>query len=118
MAMKLQVKATFKITSWNENPIHASDGLPKLTRASVTQSFEGDITGQGIVEYLMSYRDDGSATYAGILRVVGAMSGRSGSFVLVGEGSYSNDKGEAVMNWRGAPGSGTGGPARAQGARG
>src|SRR5262249_60611133 len=117
MAMKLQVKATFKITSWNENPIHASDGLPKLTRASVTQSFEGDITGQGIVEYLMSYRDDGSATYAGILRVVGAMSGRSGSFVLVGEGSYSNDKGEGGRTWRGAPRPGNDGPGRRRGRR-
>jgi hypothetical protein len=106
--MSHQAKAAFKITTWNETPIHAGDGLPKLTRASVTQSLEGDITGQGTVEYLMSYRADGSASYVGIQRVVGTLAGRSGSFVLVGEGSYSHGKGEALMTWRVATGSGTG----------
>jgi hypothetical protein len=106
--MKHQAKATFKITSWNETPIHEGDGLPKLTRASVTQSIEGDIAGLGTVEFLMSYRADGSATYVGVQRVVGTLAGRSGSFVLVGEGSYSHVKGEAIMNWRVATGSGTG----------
>ena len=106
--MSHHAKATFKITSWNENPIHAREGLPKLTQASVTQSFEGGITGEGTIEYLMSYRDDGSASYAGLLRVVGTLDGRSGSFVLLGHGDYDQGAGRATMTWSVVPGSGTG----------
>ena len=50
-------QATFRITSWNEQPIHATAGLPKLAQASVTQSLAGDITGEGTIMYVMSYRD-------------------------------------------------------------
>ena len=106
--MPSQAKATFTITSWKETPIHAGDGLVKVTQASVTQSIEGDLIGQGTIEFLMSYREDGSATYVGIQRVVGTLGGRSGAFVLLGEGAYEQSKGTATIVWRVAPGSGTG----------
>src|SRR5262245_14492051 len=102
-----QAKATFKIASWNETPIHPGEGL-KLTQASVTQTLEGDVTGQGTIEYLMSYAEDGSATFVGVQRVVGSLAGRSGTFVLLGRGSYDPRAGEATMTWSVAPGSGTG----------
>ena len=101
-------KATFTIKSWNETPIHSAEGLPKLTQASVTQALEGDITGEGTIEYIMSYREDGSASYVGLQRVVGTLGGRSGSFVLLGEGGYEQGEGKATITWRVAPGSGTG----------
>lgn len=106
--MSRQARATFKITGWNETPIHAGDGLVKVTQASVTQSIEGDLNGQGTIEFLMSYREDGSATYVGIQRVVGTLAGRSGAFVLLGEGAYDQGEGIATIHWRVAPGSGTG----------
>lgn len=101
-------KATFTIKSWNENPIHAVDGLAKLTQASVTQTLEGDLAGEGTIEFLMSYREDGSASYVGLQRVVGTLGGRSGSFVLTGHGSYDQSAGLATITWSVAPGSGTG----------
>jgi Protein of unknown function (DUF3224) len=105
--MSQHAKAMFRIQSWKENPILPDEGL-KLSQASVTQSIEGDIAGQGTIEYLMSYREDGSASYVGLQRVVGTLGGRSGSFVLLGHGGYDHVAGKATMTWSVAPGSGTG----------
>src|SRR5262249_9549076 len=80
--------ATFALTSWNETPCNEMPGAPKLTRVSATKAYEGEIIGEGKVEYLMIYRDDGSATFTGLERVVGAVRGRSGSFVLQHNGSF------------------------------
>ncbi|HKQ57690.1 MAG TPA: DUF3224 domain-containing protein [Candidatus Eisenbacteria bacterium] len=103
-----QAKATFKIKNWDEKPVQQVEGLPKVTHASVTQSFEGDIQGEAAIEYVMSYRDDGSASYVGLQRVIGTLGGRKGSFVLLGRGGYEQTQGKATMTWSVAPGSGTG----------
>src|ERR1700738_5040456 len=64
--------------------------MPKLTRASVIKSYQGDITGEGKVEYLMVYRDDGSASFVGLEREVGSVGGRSGSFVFQHSGAFKD----------------------------
>src|SRR5207253_8147354 len=64
--------------------------LPKLTRATVTKTFSGDIAGEGHVEYLMMYRSDGSATFVGLKRVVGRVAGKAGSFVLQRTGVFES----------------------------
>src|SRR5205809_3547948 len=71
---------TWDEKTWDGKPANEVSGA-KLTRASVTNSFHGDIEGEGTLEYLMTYRDDGSASYVGLERVVGSVGGRSGSFV-------------------------------------
>src|SRR5262245_50418511 len=81
-------------------------GLPKLTRASVTKSYQGDITGEGKLEYLMMYRDDGSASFLGLERVVGSVGSRSGSFVLQHSGIFKG--GVATVTLLVVPDSGTG----------
>jgi len=80
--------ARFTIGSWNEKPWREEPGLPKLTRASVTRTFTGDLDGEGQVEYLMVYRSDGSATFVGLEHVVGRIGGRTGSFVLQRTGVF------------------------------
>ena len=82
------------------------NGMPKLTRASVVKSYQGDITGEGKLEYLMMYRDDGSASFVGLERVVGSVGGRSGSFVLQHSGTFK--AGVATVTLIVVPGSGTG----------
>jgi Protein of unknown function (DUF3224) len=37
--------------TWVEKPYSEGQDLPKLTRAAVTKTFTGDITGDGHVEY-------------------------------------------------------------------
>jgi hypothetical protein len=62
--------------------------MPKLTRASVTKVFTGDIEGEGQVEYLMMYRGDGSASFVGLERVVGRIGAKTGTFVLQRTGVF------------------------------
>lgn len=104
--MKKQVNARFAINSWDEKPYHEGQDLPKLTRASVTKTFTGDLEGEGQVEYLMMYRSDGSATFVGLERVTGRLAGKAGSFVLQRTGVFEG--GQAKESYLVVPGSGTG----------
>jgi hypothetical protein len=105
--MGTHANGTFKIESWDEQPYVEVDGGGKLTRASVSQSFSGDIEGDGDVQWLMCYRPDDTADFVGLQRIVGRIGDRSGSVVLVQTaGSYDGQvaKGELSV----VPGSGTG----------
>jgi hypothetical protein len=105
-SMRKQAKATFGIISWDEKPYSEKEGSPKLTRASVTKSYQGDIEGEGKVEYLMMYRSAGSASFMGLERVIGSIGGRSGSFVLQHTGTFED--GVAKVTLSVVSGSGTG----------
>jgi hypothetical protein len=89
--MSRRAAGDFELKTWNEHPFGAVDGGPKLTRASVTNAYAGDIEGEGTLEYLMVYRDEEHASFVGFERVVGRVGGRSGSFVLRHEGTYEGD---------------------------
>jgi hypothetical protein len=114
--MTKTAKGRFAIKSWDEKPYSEDAELPKLTRASVVKTLTGDIEGIGQVEYLMMYREDGTATFVGLERVTGKLDGRNGSFVLQRTGafegglakeSYSVVAGSATGDLRGLAGSGS-----------
>ena len=86
--MSERATATFRVTGWDEEPYDEIADAPKLTRASVTKTFAGDIEGSSTVEYLMMHRSDGSADFVGYERIVGRVGGRSGSFVFKHEGTF------------------------------
>ena len=98
--------ARFAIKSWDEKPYSEGHDQPRLTRATVTKKFTGDIEGESHVEYLMMYRSDGSASFVGLERFVGGIAGKSGSFVLQRTGQFEN--GVAKESYSVIPGSGTG----------
>jgi hypothetical protein len=98
--------ARFAIKSWDEKPYSEHEGQPRLTRASVTKSYTGDIEGEGQIEYLMMYRGDGSASFVGLERIVGRIVGKSGTFVLERKGVF--ESGQAKESYVVIPGSGTG----------
>ena len=98
--------ARFAIKNWGEKPWSEGQDLPKLTRASVTKTFTGDIEGEGQVEYLMMYRSDGSAVVVGLERVVGRIGGKAGTFVLQRIGVFEG--GQAKETYSVVPGSATG----------
>ena len=104
--MRSLAQSQFAITSWDEKPYSEGGDLPRLTRASVTKAYTGDITGEGQVEYLMMYRPDGTATFVGLERVTGTLAGRTGSFVLQRTGVF--EQGVAKESYAVVPGSGTG----------
>src|SRR5262249_57634077 len=54
---------------------------PVLTRIHVEESFSGDITGDGAVEFLQAAHADGSASFVGIERVTGELGGPRGTFL-------------------------------------
>ena len=98
--------ARFAIKSWDEKSYSEGQDRPRLTRASVTKSYTGDIEGEGEVEYLMMYRSDGSATFVGLERVVGRMDGKIGTFVLQRTGIF--ESGQAKESYSVIPGSASG----------
>jgi Protein of unknown function (DUF3224) len=99
------VNGGFKVASWTEDAYDERDGR-KLTRASVTQRFEGDIAGEGSAEWLMAYQPDGTARFVGLQLVDGELAGRRGTFVLETSGEF--DGGMARWEASVVPGSPTG----------
>jgi uncharacterized protein DUF3224 len=97
--------ATFELKRWDEKPYDEIDGGPKLTRASVLYAFDGELVGEGRLEYLMTYLPDASAVFAGYQRFVGRIAGREGSFIFQHGGRFA--AGVATDTWRVVPGSGT-----------
>jgi Protein of unknown function (DUF3224) len=97
----------FKVADWDEKHYAELENGGKLTRASVKQSFSGDIEGEGAVEWLMCYRPDQTADFIGLQHIAGRIGGREGSFVLLHSGGTFDGK-EARGALSVVPGSGTG----------
>lgn len=95
--MGTAINATFAVESWDEQPFDEATGLPKLTHASVTKRFSGDIDGESATEWLMAYNDDGSATFVGMERIKGAVAGRTGSLVLQHVGTFQDGAARAEL---------------------
>jgi hypothetical protein len=91
VTMKPQAMATFQIKSWDETPYLELPDAGKLTRAHVVYTYEGDIQGEGTMEYLMVYPAQSNASFAGLEYVVGRVGDRSGSFVLQHTGTADQD---------------------------
>src|SRR2546421_4009114 len=81
-------------------------GGPTLSDIRVTETFSGDIEGEGIVHFVQAARSDGSASFVGIERVRGAIEGRKGTFLLQDSGTLVGK--EVTGQWFVVPGSGTG----------
>ena len=112
--MPTHATAEFEITNWDESETLNADGGSKVTHASVTRAFEGDLEGEGSVEWLMGYDDAGkTANFVGLERVVGKVGGREGSFVLQENGTFDGQIAKAELTV--VPGSATGELAGMQG---
>jgi hypothetical protein len=104
--MNRTANARFAITSWDEKPYAEGEGRPKLTRATVTKTYSGDIEGEAQVDYLMMYRGDGSASFVGLEQVTGRVGGKAGTFVLQRIGAFED--GQAKESYTVIAGSATG----------
>lgn len=96
---------SIQVTSWVPTAYDSSQG-PTLNLIEVTETFQGDLEGEGKVRFLQALRADGSASFCGLERVVGALGGKRGSFLLQDEGTLVGDRVEG--RWFVIPGSGTG----------
>ena len=104
--MNIEATSTFHITGWDEQPYQALADGAKLTRAKVTQSYQGIITGTSALEYLMAYASDGTASFVGIEHVTGEVADKAGSFIIQHIGTFEG--GKARSAWRVIAGAGTG----------
>jgi uncharacterized protein DUF3224 len=91
------INATFEIESWDEKPFDEGDGVPKLTRASVTKRYSGDVDGSSVTEWVMAYGADSSAEFVGFERIRGSIGGRHGSLVLQHVGTFRDGAARATI---------------------
>jgi hypothetical protein len=105
--------STFALKRWEEKAYDEADGAPRLTRASVLYTFEGELSGEGRLEYLMTYLPDASALFVGFQRFVGRVGAREGSFIFQHGGRFAD--GVASDTWTVVTGTGTGGLAGIRG---
>ncbi len=98
--------AMFRITGWDEKPIAAAPGKPKLTTAHVTCTFAGDVVGDGVADYLMAYPTSDTATFVGLQQIDGQVGDYKGSLVLEVTGKF--EAGVASATWSVVTGTGTG----------
>jgi hypothetical protein len=99
-------KAILTMKSWNEESYTEVDGERKLTRTHAISTYEGDIKGEGTLDYLMAYSPNGFGNFVGLERIVGRIGGRSGSFVVQHTGTFEPKS--VSTHWNFVPGSGTG----------
>jgi hypothetical protein len=104
--MTATANGTFEVKNWDEKPYNEMEGVAKLTHAIVTQDYQGDIEGEGTLDYLMVYVSESAASYVGLERIAGRIADRSGTFVLQHTGTFAD--GIASVNYSVVPGSGTG----------
>lgn len=101
-----RASAMFEHVKWDEAPYDEAEGQPKLTRASVTKRYTGDLDGEGALEMLITHRLDGTAQFIGFERFTGTLNGHEGSFILEHTGSFAGGIAKGV--WTVVAGSGTG----------
>ena len=105
MMTKTKAQGTIEVKTYESLTYDGPKDGPKLDELRVTETFTGDVQGEGAVRFLQAQRSDGSASYCGIERVVGALAGRKGSFLLQDEGTLQGSKVKGT--WFVIPGSGT-----------
>lgn len=101
-----RAQGTIEVKTYEPRPYDTPAQGPNLNEIHVTESFKGDIVGEGSVRFLQAQRANGSASFVGIERVTGALAGREGSFLLQDEGTLVGDRVEG--RWFVIAGSGTG----------
>jgi hypothetical protein len=99
--------AVITVRQYEPKVYHQPDEGPALSRIHVEETFEGDISGGGVVEFLQAAHADGSASFVGMERVTGAVGGREGTFLLQDRGTVEDNV--VSGEWFVVPGSGTGG---------
>jgi hypothetical protein len=92
---------TYQPTVFDEVPAGQT-----LSDIRLTETFSGDIEGDGVAHVVQAARADGVATFAGIERVRGSIGGKRGSFLLQVNGTVVHK--EMKAEWFVVPDSGTG----------
>ena len=83
-----KARGKFTVESGGEDAYEMLDDGVRLTHAQGTQTFTGDIKGDGAVHWLMLSRGDKTAQFVGLQRISGTIGGRRGTVVLAAAGVH------------------------------
>jgi Protein of unknown function (DUF3224) len=67
---KTHTTGRIDVKTYEPQPYDQLDDGPDLVEIHVTETFSGDIEGEGVVRFLQAIREDGSASFVGIERVM------------------------------------------------
>ena len=91
-----QANAVYVVKDWDRKPWRSQSAAnasgAKLFRLEVQSVYEGDIQGEGTIQYLITQNADGSGNYMALEKIRGSVGGRSGSFVLQRTGTFAHGK--------------------------
>jgi hypothetical protein len=104
--MTAHADGIFSVTGWEENTYQELGGDAKLTKATTSFEFSGDLKAKARWDAVMCYLNDGTAVYTGFQHMTGQVGGREGSFVLRADGAFADNA--ARTQWQVIEGSGTG----------
>jgi hypothetical protein len=102
----IHATGTITVHTYEPEVYDKSEAGMDISRIQVTESFSGDITGEGAVTFLQAGRPDGSGSFVGIERVTATIEGRHGMFLLQDTGTVAG--GIVSGEWFVVPGSATG----------
>ena len=101
--MTRKLETTIRIDRWEENPSAEYDDGTKVAHAVAGLTEGNDGLRAGLLESVLYYREDGTSSYAGVIRLEGELDGRTGSFTAVGEGAYDGATAASTMPIRAWP---------------
>jgi hypothetical protein len=103
--MNLIGMAIFNSKAWEEITYVELDSLGrKLTRVHAVFGYEGDLVGEGVVDYLMAYSPDGTGSFVGLECITGKIGEKAGSFVTQHTGNFNPST--VSTHWEFVPGLG------------
>jgi hypothetical protein len=112
--MTTTLETKFEIKSWDEKPYREDGDGSSFRRADVVLAGTGDGPTEAGFEGLMYYRPDQTSTFVMLMRISGELAGRTGSFVLRGDGGFDGQAARCALEI--VAGSGTDGLAGITGA--
>jgi Protein of unknown function (DUF3224) len=103
---RLRASGHIEVKTYQSTPYApAAPAATSLNQLDVTETFTGDISGEGVARMLQALRADGSASFVAIERVTGTIAGKRGSFLLQDQGTLVGTK--VTGTWFVIAGSGT-----------
>lgn len=100
----MNAMGSYTVKKWEEKLYDQISSEMKMTKATVEYSMSGQIDGKAAVEYLMffKYFDENdqhksSAMYIRLIRFVGKVLGKEGSFVIEDHGTFENGAASSTL---------------------
>jgi hypothetical protein len=84
----MQLKGRFQITNWQESVTTSFEQGAKLSKALVSQSYSGDITGSSELQYQLNYESTGDASFNGFEFISGSLGDTPCQLTLKHDGTF------------------------------